>query len=115
MVEVLVNAKLQCPHCQFDIELTWKRYLRTLFRQTCPHCGKQSMLDWPLPYIALNLMIAVFLPVSARLLSIAIVGDEWRTTTGFRVRLVYYALALFLVWLPLDHFLCAKFRRLHKV
>jgi hypothetical protein len=111
--QAMKDLNLRCPYCEKEISLTWRHYFRSSLRHKCPHCYRKALIDWPLPYIALSLLVAFVIFASARLISAA-VFDDWRTVPAFKFRLCFYVVA-FVCWLPVDRLLCARCRRLHQV
>lgn len=75
---------LQCPECDAQFWLTWRRYLSLIGWQTCPECGVRSRNDrpiWTHVYSLLGLLAGV-LPYG---LLLAVGASQHTARTAFEV------------------------------
>jgi hypothetical protein len=99
---------MTCPHCNHEFPLTWGRYLASpLGRHTCPACKKPSRLKVSILSVSL-LIPAVFIGG----IPLEFLFRKW---FGGQSWIAGFILGAFIVAIPADKWIDAKFKRLKKI
>ena len=112
----IAETDMQCPHCQHEFRLTWKRYWTAwTWKHTCPECKRTSQLNFPAVYIAF-IAASFFVGISsARILVLAIFPGQYHSPAAHRFRLAFYVFFVLLVFVPIDRWFNNSVRRLVKI